>query len=162
MPQRVTVEIKKLDHARDLPLPSYGTLQSAGADVYAALEKSVVLPAGDRFLVPTGIQMQIPMGIEVQIRSRSGLSWNNGIIVLNAPATIDPDYRGELKVILMNLGQDSFVIERGMRVAQLVFAPFFQVNWQCVEHFSDQGDTERQDKGFGSTGLYESIKRGGT
>lgn len=143
------VEIIKLDHGEDLPLPSYGTEDSAGLDLAAAITEDIILNPGDRVLVPTGISIALPCGFEAQIRPRSGLALKHGLTVLNTPGTIDADYRGEVKVILINLGQESFTIERGMRIAQLVIARFEKITWVEI----GAHDFEGRGGGFGSTGL---------
>lgn len=155
----IQIQICQLPHAQGLPLPTYGTPESAGADLYAAVEQSLTLQPGERTLIPTGLQISLQPGMEAQIRSRSGLSLKHGITVLNSPATIDPDYRGEVKVILMNQGQEPFLIERGMRIAQLVIAPFYRATWTQVAEISS---TTQRGGGFGSTGLYEIPPKTGT
>lgn len=144
------VKITKLAHGADLPLPSYATEQAAGADLMAAIDEDIILAPLGRKLVPTGIAIALPSGFEAQVRPRSGLALKNGITLLNTPGTIDADYRGEIKVLLINLGQENFVISRGMRIAQLIIAPVAQVNWQQVETLDD---TARSSGGFGSTGI---------
>lgn len=131
------------------PLPHYATGLSAGMDLKANLEEAKTLQPGERALISTGIFMELPEGFEAQVRPRSGLALKHGITVLNAPGTIDADYRGEVGVILINLGQAAFTIEDGERIAQLVVAPFTQVEWQQTEEL---GQTERGAGGFGSTG----------
>ncbi len=143
------VSIQRLAHARDLPLPAYATPHAAGLDLRAAVEDEIVLHVGERALVPTGIAIALPQGYEAQVRPRSGLALKHGITVLNAPGTIDADYRGEIKVILVNLGDAPFVIRRGERIAQLVVAPVAHVRWLEVEALPE---TERGAGGFGSTG----------
>ncbi len=144
------VKIIKLAHGEDLPLPAYATEQSAGADLIAAIDSDIILAPFARQLIPTGIAIALPAGFEAQIRPRSGLALKNGITLLNTPGTIDADYRGEIKVLLINLGQEDFVVSRGMRIAQLVIAPVAQVKWQQVETLDD---TARSSGGFGSTGI---------
>jgi dUTP pyrophosphatase len=144
------VKIIKLAHGADLPLPSYATEQSAGADLLAAIDKDITIAPFSRQLVPTGVAIALPEGFEAQIRPRSGLALKNGITLLNTPGTIDADYRGEIKVLLINLGQEDFVVSRGMRIAQLVIAPVERVKWQPVESLDD---TARSSGGFGSTGI---------
>ncbi len=149
----VEVKIKKLNHF-DLKfnLPSYETSGAAGADVRASLgegEKLLIKP-GERVLVPTGLSMEIPHGYEVQVRPRSGLSYKTSLMVLNSPGTIDSDYRGEVKIILGNLGTKDEVINHGDRVAQLVLAPVVQARY--VETFDELSETARGSGGFGSTG----------
>ncbi len=149
----VRVQIVRLDHAQDFNFPAYATDQSAGLDLSAALDAPVVLNPGERYLVPTGMSMALPEGYEAQVRPRSGLALKYGITVLNSPGTIDADYRGEIKAILINHGSEPFTIERGMRVAQLIVAPFSRVEWQELE--GDMGDG--RGGGFGSTGLNHAV-----
>ncbi len=148
------VKIIKLAHGEDLPLPAYATEQSAGADLIAAIDSDIILAPFARQLIPTGIAIALPAGFEAQIRPRSGLALKNGITLLNTPGTIDADYRGEIKVLLINLGQEDFVVSRGMRIAQLVIAPVAQVKWQQVETLDD---TQRSAGGFGSTGIKMAV-----
>ena len=122
----VAVDIMRLPHGADLPLPEYATPDSAGVDLLAAVSEDVSLAPGERTLIPTGIALSLPRGYEAQIRPRSGLALKNGLTLLNTPGTIDADYRGEIGIILANLGQESFVVERGMRIAQMVVAPVSQ------------------------------------
>jgi dUTP pyrophosphatase len=147
----VTVRVQRLPHGEDLPLPRYESDGAAGLDLLAALPDNapVVLQPLDRALVPAGIVLQLPNGYEAQVRPRSGLALKNGVTVLNAPGTIDADYRGEVQVLLVNLGADPFTIVRGMRVAQLVVAPVTRVS--LAE--GDVDTTGRAGGGFGSTGL---------
>ena len=145
----VAVDIMRLPHGADLPLPEYATPDSAGVDLLAAVSEDVSLAPGERTLIPTGIALSLPRGYEAQIRPRSGLALKNGLTLLNTPGTIDADYRGEIGIILANLGQESFVVERGMRIAQMVVAPVSQVSWKAVESLDD---SERGAGGFGSTG----------
>lgn len=156
--------IIRLPHGVDLPLPTYGTSESAGLDLHAALESPITLLPGSYQLVPTGIRIALEPGTEGQVRSRSGLSLKHGVVVLNAPGTIDADYRGEIKVILMNHGKDPFIIEHGMRIAQLVIAPYLRCEWtECPdeEHFDKVTTTEsRGIGGFGSTGLKAHLAGG--
>jgi len=144
-----TLELKRLDHGRDLPLPAYQSDLAAGLDLLAAVERPLVLGPGERALVPTGLAMALPAGFEAQVRPRSGLAAKHGITVLNTPGTIDADYRGEVKVILINLGNEHFEINRGDRIAQMVIAPVLQARIQEVEVLSE---TDRGAGGFGSTG----------
>lgn len=144
----VDIAVKRLDHAGDLPLPSYETAGSAGMDVRAA-EEMVIAP-GQRGLVGTGLAFAIPEGYEIQVRPRSGLALKKGIGIPNSPGTIDSDYRGELKVILLNHGEEDFVIERGDRIAQIVVAP---VQRGILVEVADLDDTQRGSGGFGSTGI---------
>ena len=135
-------------------LPSYETAGAAGADIYAFIPQPILLKAGERIAVPTGLFFEISDGFEVQIRPRSGLALKNGITCLNSPGTIDSDYRGEVKVILANLGKDDFVIQNGMRIAQMVFAPVLRCDFQAVTAL---GSTVRGECGFGSTGVGERL-----
>ncbi len=135
--------------AASLPLPSYATAGSAGCDLYAAIEKPLVIVPGQRVLVTTGIKICLPLGYEAQIRPRSGLAIKHGITLVNSPGTIDSDYRGTIMVIMINLGQENYTIHRGDRIAQMVIAPVCQANWIQQDELDD---TERGDGGFGSTG----------
>lgn len=144
------VRLKRLDHGEGLPVPSRATEHAAGADLCAAVSASVVLPPGSRALVPTGFVWEIPRGFEGQVRPRSGLALKHGLTCLNSPGTVDSDYRGEVCVILANLGRDPFVVERGMRIAQMVVAPVAE--WESEEVF-DLSETVRGGGGFGSTGV---------
>ncbi|MBL9029810.1 MAG: dUTP diphosphatase [Caedimonas sp.] len=146
----VPVILVTLPHAEGLSLPRYATPESAGADLMAALDKPVTLNAGERCLVPTGLTIELPKGYEAQIRPRSGLALKHGITVLNAPGTIDSDYRGEIKVLLVNHGTEPFTIERGLKIAQLVLAPVLHADWQKQTAFTST--TLRGSDGFGSTG----------
>lgn len=152
---RLTVDLKQLPHGADLPLPAYATEQSAAVDLLAAIDGTLVLAPGKRALVDTGIAIALPVGFEAQVRPRSGLAAKNGVTVLNSPGTIDADYRGEIKVILINHGEAAFEIERGMRIAQLVVAPVTQVAWNAVD---DLDETARGAGGFGSTGTSSPVK----
>ena len=143
------VGIKKLDHARDLALPFYATSGSAGLDLLAAVECDIELPPGARMAVPCGIAMELPPGVEAQVRPRSGLALNHGITCLNAPGTIDSDYRGEIKAILINHGDKVFVIQRGHKIAQMVIARHEQAELIEAETLTDSA---RGAGGFGSTG----------
>ena len=153
---QATVRITQLENAEGLPLPSYGTALSAGLDLLAAINEPITLNPGERGLVPAGIAIALPAGFEAQVRSRSGLAIKNGLIVLNAPGTIDADYRGEIMGIMINLGSEPFTITRGMRFAQMVVAPYTKVTWSQVEDLS-QDETLRGAGGFGSTGLVHSV-----
>ena len=144
------VIIKKLPHGADLPLPHYATPGSAGLDLLAATEADIELKPGARMAVPTGIAIELPLGVEAQVRPRSGLALNHGITCLNAPGTIDSDYRGEIKAILINHGDAPFVIKRGTKIAQMVIARHEQA--QIVESDS-LSDSARGAGGFGSTGM---------
>ncbi len=144
-----TVALSRLPHADGLNLPKYATELSAGLDLEAAIDAPVTLKPGERQLIATGLAIALPEGYEAQIRPRSGLAFKNGVTVLNSPGTIDADYRGEIKVILANLGTEPFTVERGMRVAQMVVAQYTRVNWNVVEQLDE---TARGAGGFGSTG----------
>lgn len=145
------VKVMRLPHARGLPMPAYQTLHSAGLDLVAAVSdvEPVCLETGARVLIPTGICLALSAGLEAQVRPRSGLALNHGITVLNSPGTIDADYRGEVKVILINLGDAPFVVRRGERIAQLVIAPVVQATFVEVATLDE---TARGVGGFGSTG----------
>jgi dUTP pyrophosphatase len=145
----VAVTLQVLPHGRDLPLPSYATAGSAGLDLAAAIDAPVTLAPGDRIMVPTGIAVALPLGWEAQVRPRSGLALKQGITVLNSPGTIDADYRGEICVILANLGRTAFTIARGERIAQLVVAPVGRAEWQVA---AELPPSPRGANGFGSTG----------
>lgn len=147
----VNVAVLPLPHFEGLQLPAYETAGSAGMDVRAAVPEGepMVLAPGARAMVPTGLSVAIPQGYEIQVRPRSGLAAKHGLTCLNTPGTIDSDYRGEIKVILVNLGQDAFTIQRGERIAQLVLAPVTRLAWQAVDSLDE---TERGAGGFGSTG----------
>jgi dUTP pyrophosphatase len=149
----LAVPVMKLPHAHDLPLPSYATAQSAGVDLVAAIAEPLVIEPGRTAMVETGLCLALPDGFEAQVRPRSGLAAKNGVTVLNSPGTIDADYRGEVKVILINHGQEAFTVTRGMRIAQMVVAPVSQVRWQLTSFLSS---TERGEGGFGSTGTSAS------
>ncbi|MVA26758.1 dUTP diphosphatase [Agrobacterium vitis] len=144
--------LKRLPHGEGIDLPAYETKGAAGMDLRAAVSEAepMVIAPGQRALVPSGFILEIPEGFEAQIRPRSGLAFKNGITCLNTPGTIDSDYRGEVKVLLINLGTEDFTITRGMRIAQMVIAPVTQV--QVIE-VSDTSDTARGAGGFGSTGV---------
>jgi len=144
------VRIQRLPAARDLPLPSPASPGSAGFDLRAAIEGEAVLRPGERLLVPTGLVLEIPPGWEGQVRPRSGLALRHGIGVVNAPGTIDSDYRGEVAVILINLGEAPFSLHRGDRIAQLVIARVESVQWEEAETLEESG---RGGGGFGSTGV---------
>ncbi|HUT49301.1 MAG TPA: dUTP diphosphatase [Alphaproteobacteria bacterium] len=145
----IEVAIQRLAHGADLPLPAYETAGSAGLDLLAAVESDLAIAPGARALVPSGIAIALPAGYEAQIRPRSGLAAKHGLTLLNAPGTIDADYRGEIKVILANLGAEVFTVTRGMRIAQMVVAPVSRVVWSAAEALDE---TARGAGGFGSTG----------
>ena len=148
----VPVRVKRLPHGEGLDLPVYATVGAAGMDVVAA--EDVTLAPGGRHAVATGLALAIPDGYEIQVRPRSGLALKHGISLPNTPGTIDSDYRGELKVIMINLGQDEFAIRRGDRIAQLVLAPVVRAVWDEV---ADLDDTARGQGGFGSTGGHAGL-----
>ncbi|MGN7678154.1 MAG: dUTP diphosphatase [Anaplasma sp.] len=143
------VKIVKLGSGYGLPLPSYATPNSAGLDLYAAVESKQIIRPGCRCAIKTGIAIELPDGYEAQIRSRSGLAANFGVFVLNAPGTIDSDYRGEICVVLSNFGSEDYVVSRGDRIAQMVVAPVERVDWEEGEVLAE---TSRGEGGFGSTG----------
>jgi len=145
----VTVRVKRLPHAEGIDLPHYATPSSAGLDLRAAVEDPVTLMPGERKLIPTGLVLEIPEGYEGQVRPRSGLAVRHGVTVLNSPGTIDADYRGEVKVILINLGEEPFTVRRGERIAQLIIAPVTRATLVEVEEVTA---TARGEGGFGSTG----------
>lgn len=147
----IDVGISRLPHSEGLDLPAYETAASAGMDLRAAVsaDDPTTLEPRERMLVPTGIQIALPRGYEAQVRPRSGLAYRRGITVLNSPGTIDADYRGEVKVLLVNLGDESFEVERGMRIAQLIVAEHARVDWTRKEELEE---TVRGPGGFGSTG----------
>jgi len=149
MTQPILVQIVRLPHAEGLPLPHYATGGAAGMDVLAAVTDPLVLEPGARALVPTGLRVALPDGYELQVRPRSGLALKHGITLPNTPGTIDEDYRGELGIIVLNAGQERFVIERGMRIAQMVLAPVSRLRWVQTDHLDE---TLRAAGGFGSTG----------
>ena len=145
------VPIKRLPHGEGLPLPAYETAQAAGMDLRAAVPEAepLTLAPGERFMVPTGLAFALPPGFEGQVRPRSGLAFKSGVTCLNTPGTVDADYRGEVKVILINLGEEAVTIRRGDRIAQLIVAPVVQAQWVEVESLDE---TARGAGGFGSTG----------
>lgn len=146
----VNVELKKLENFAGLELPAYETDLAAGVDMRAAIEKTMTLAPGNRALVATGLAMALPPGYEAQIRPRSGLAYKHGISVVNTPGTIDADYRGEVKILLINHGKEPFAINRGDRIAQMIIAPVTQANFETVETLSE---TARGAGGYGSTGV---------
>lgn len=145
----VRIDIVRLPHGEDLPLPAYETAGAAGMDLRAAVSEPVRLLPGARALVPTGLAIALPVGYEAQVRPRSGLAVRDGVTVLNTPGTIDADYRGEVRVLLVNHGEAPVTIARGERIAQIVFAPVVRAE---LRETSDLGATERGSGGFGSTG----------
>ena len=149
------VSVKRLEHSDGLPLPEIHTNLSAGVDLLAAVIDFIILKPCERKIIPTGLAIALPVGFEAQIRPRSGLAIKNGITVLNSPGTIDADYRGEIGVILINLSDINFTIERGMRIAQMIISPVISINWEEMDILPK---TSRGASGFGSTGT-EIIKK---
>lgn len=147
---KLTVEVARKAGTEDLPLPAYQSEHASGMDLLAAVQGPLTVEPGGRAIVPTGLFVAVPPGYEAQVRARSGLAVKKGICVLNGPGTVDADYRGEVGVILANLGDEPFVIERGMRVAQLVIAPVVRAEFKQVEALPE---TERGGGGFGSSGM---------
>ena len=149
---KIQVYLMRLPHGIDLPLPAYQSEHAAGVDLLAAVpaDAPVIIASGQRAMIPTGIAVALPVGVEGQVRPRSGLAVRHGITVLNSPGTIDADYRGEIQVILVNHGRDSFTVERGARIAQLVFAATLQA---VICEVASLDETRRGAGGFGSTGL---------
>lgn len=145
----ITVPFQRLPHNPDVPLPAYQSAHAAGMDVHACVEGEVVVEPGAILLVPCGFAMAVPVGYEAQIRPRSGLAAKYGVTVPNAPGTIDADYRGEVKVALINLGREAFTVTRGMRIAQMIIKPVPRTQWQEV---AELPPTERGEGGFGHTG----------
>ena len=154
----VDVAITRLPHAADLPLPAYETDGAAGMDLRAALDAPLTLAPGDRAAVPTGIAIALPEGFEAQVRARSGLARRHGLAMVNAPGTVDSDYRGELQVLLINLGREPVTLARGDRIAQMVVAPVARVAWREVTALDE---TARGAGGFGSTGFGSTGVRDG-
>jgi len=152
MMPNIEIAVKRLPHGDGLPLPKYETSDSAGMDLYAALSEgeSITLGVLERAMIPTGLAMALPHRYEAQVRPRSGLAAKNGVTVLNTPGTIDADYRGEVKVVLVNLSNEPFTVTRGMRIAQMIIAPVTQGVWTEVDTLDE---TERGAGGFGSTGV---------
>jgi dUTP pyrophosphatase len=146
------LQITRLPHGADLPLPAYQSEGAAGLDLVAAVaaDVPVIIGPGQRALIPTGLAIALPAGTEGQVRPRSGVAARHGVTVLNSPGTIDADYRGEIQVILVNLGQDSFTVSRGMRIAQLIIAPVLRV---IIRETGNLNETTRGVEGFGSTGM---------
>lgn len=150
MPTELRLQIKRLSSSEGLPLPTYMTHAAAGMDLSAAVDANLIVDAGEVVLVPTGLEVAIPEGFEGQIRPRSGLAVKHRIGIPNSPATIDADYRGEIRVPLINLGREPFVVSRGMRIAQLIVAPVARVTWDEVPELPD---TARAKGGFGHSGV---------
>jgi dUTP pyrophosphatase len=150
----VTVPVVRLPHAAERDLPEYATSHAAGVDLAAAIDTPVTLEPGKRALIPTGIAIALPPDHEAQVRPRSGLAAKHGVTVLNAPGTIDADYRGEIQVILINFGDLAFTVEPNMRIAQLIVAPVSRIRWQLADTLVESA---RGDRGFGSTGLDKLV-----
>jgi len=148
--RQMILKIKRADDAKDLPLPQYASAGSAGMDLFACVENEVVINPGEIKLIRTGIYIELPDGYEAQIRPRSGLALKYGITILNSPGTIDSDYRGEICIILINLGKEPFIVKRGDRIAQMVVCKYEKVK---IEEVYKLSETERGDGGFGSTGI---------
>lgn len=148
--RKIKIPVIKLPHAVNLPLPKYMTAGAAGMDLLAAVEREVVIRSGDFHSIPTGLQIALPEGYEAQVRPRSGIAARFGVTVLNAPGTVDSDYRGEIKVLLVNHGAEEFTVKRGDRIAQLVIAGTVRADWEPVESLEE---TARGQGGFGHTGM---------
>ena len=147
----LNIEIQKLPHAKDMSLPNYSSENCSGLDLYAAIKNKIKIKNGDIVIIPTGIKIALKKNLEGQIRPRSGLAANFGITVLNTPGTIDADYRGEIKIILINHGKKVFEIERGMRIAQLIITKIKKIKWNEKKKINEE--TKRKNSGFGSTGI---------
>lgn len=145
----IKVCIERLEHSKGIPLPAYMTTGASGVDLYSANSEPIIIDPGKSALIPTGLKIAVPQGYEAQVRPRSGLALKHGITVLNAPGTIDADYRGEVKVIVINLGDSEYIVDRGERIAQMVFCPVIQVEFAEVGSLDD---TARGEGGFGHTG----------
>ena len=153
--ERAEILVKLLPHHDGLELPSYQSEGSSGMDLTAAVDHDIILRPGERALIPTGIAISLPRGCEAQIRPRSGLALKHGIGLLNSPGTVDSDYRGEIKVILINLGQENFAVKRGLRIAQVIVAQYVTA---CFKIVGELDVTLRSDGGFGHTGFSEQLK----
>ena len=147
---QIKIPIKRLNKKTDIPYPTYMTTHASGMDIYADVQETMIIESGERVLVPTGFAIAVPVGFEAQIRPRSGLAAKFGISLLNTPGTIDSDYRGEVKIILINFGKAPFEIKRGDRIAQMVIQSICKVCWEDVKELPDSG---RMDGGFGHTGM---------
>ena len=146
----IEIRVQRIPGNEDLPLPTKMSAEASGYDLHAAVQKSVTLMPGHRALIPTGLKIELPKGYEAQVRPRSGLALKNGLTLLNSPGTIDSDYRGEIAVILVNLGQEPVTINRGDRIAQMVIQQVIDASWRVVEEL---GATERGSGGFGHSGV---------
>ena len=147
----INIEIQKLSHGKNIPLPNYSSENCSGLDLYAAIKNKIKIKNGEIVIIPTGIKIGLKKNLEAQVRPRSGLAANFGITVLNTPGTIDADYRGEIKIILINHGKKIFIIERGMRIAQLIISKIEKIKWSEKKEINQK--TKRKESGFGSTGL---------
>ena len=147
----INIEVQRLSHGKSIPLPSYSSENCSGLDLYAAIKNNIKIKNGEIVTIPTGIKIVLKKNLEAQVRPRSGLAANFGITVLNTPGTIDADYRGEIKIILINHGKKIFIIERGMRVAQLIISKIEKIKWNEKKKINQK--TKRKESGFGSTGL---------
>ena len=147
----INIEIQRLSHGKDIPLPNYSSENCSGLDLYAAIKNKIKIKNGEIVIIPTGIKIGLKKNLEAQVRPRSGLAANFGITVLNTPGTIDADYRGEIKIILINHGKKVFQIERGMRIAQLIITQIKKIKWSEKKKINEQ--TKRKNSGFGSTGI---------
>jgi dUTP pyrophosphatase len=147
---QIKIPIKRLAGTDDIPYPTYMTIHASGMDICAAVSKTIIISPGEREMIPTGLAIAVPVGYEAQIRPRSGLAIKYGISLLNTPGTIDADYRGEIKIILVNFGKIPFEVNRGDRIAQMVIQPVFTACWEEV---ADLPDSKRMDGGFGHTGM---------
>ena len=147
----INIEVQRLSHGKSIPLPSYSSENCSGLDLYAAIKNNIKIKNGEIVTIPTGIKIVLKKNLEAQVRPRSGLAANFGITVLNTPGTIDADYRGEIKIILINHGKKIFIIERGMRVAQLIISKIEKIKWSEKKKINHK--TKRKELGLGSTGL---------
>jgi len=147
----INIEIQRLSHGKDIPLPNYSSENCSGLDLYAAIKNKIKIKNGEIVIIPTGIKIGLKKNLEAQVRPRSGLAANFGITVLNTPGTIDADYRGEIKIILINHGKKIFIVERGMRVAQLIISKIEKIKWSEKKKINHK--TKRKELGLGSTGL---------
>ncbi|MBR72898.1 MAG: dUTP diphosphatase [Rhodospirillaceae bacterium] len=154
MASKIQILTESIPGNEDIPLPFYGSSASAGADLHAAIKDVLIIQPRERRIIPTGIKLMIPDGYEGQIRPRSGIALKHGVTVLNSPGTIDSDYRGEIGVLLINHGSKPYKISRGERIAQLIIAPYIQLDFTSTKI---QTDTERGEMGFGSTGVSSKI-----
>ncbi len=147
----INIEIQRLSHGKNIPLPNYKSENCSGLDLYAAIKKKIKIKNGEIVIIPTGIKIGLKKNLEAQVRPRSGLAASFGITVLNTPGTIDADYRGEIKIILINHGKKIFKIERGMRIAQLIISKIEKIKWKEKKKINQK--TRRKESGFGSTGI---------